>query len=309
MTESTLMARSYAGADDLPKIQALIARTAATLEGVGLIHPGDFPHRMYNGERAHDPAEIAHLWEDPHGELLAWTLVQPRAEGFDYMVRDDYRNHALESEVIEWGKAKTIDFYKRLNMDEDTVGIDVRETDSQRIQLLEKHGFTSGDPLYNVTMRSLSDPIPELNLPEGFTVRSTEGLHEAEKLQRVHAASFDSEWTTEAYEKVMQSPGYDAERELVVVAPDGRFAAFCVTWFDDLNKTGLFEPVGTHYDFRRMGLATHLMYEGMRRMKAIGLEMAIVAHEVDNEASTNLYASLGFKLKHRSIDYTCTIDS
>jgi len=77
----------------------------------------------------------------------------------------------------------------------------------------------------------------------------------------------------------MQTPGYEVENELVVVAPDGRFAAFTVIWFDPISRSGLFEPVGCHGDFRRQGLSTAIMYEGMKRMKAAGMETASVGCE------------------------------
>ena len=51
----------------------------------------------------------------------------------------------------------------------------------------------------------------------------------------------------------MESPGYEPERELVIQAPDGTFVAFTVIRYDPLNSTGLFEPVGTHKDYRRRG--------------------------------------------------------
>ena len=42
-----------------------------------------------------------------------------------------------------------------------------------------------------------------------------------ERLVDVHSKSFGSSWTTELYRRVMESPGYEAQNEIVVVAPDG----------------------------------------------------------------------------------------
>jgi mycothiol synthase len=53
----------------------------------------------------------------------------------------------------------------------------------------------------------------------------------------------------------MDRPGYDPERAIVAVAPDGRIAASTMYWTDSRNGLGLFEPVGTHRDFRRRGRA------------------------------------------------------
>jgi ribosomal protein S18 acetylase RimI-like enzyme len=139
-------------------------------------------------------------------------------------------------------------------------------------------------------------------LPAGFSLRTAAGVHEAEALAAVHAGSFGSQWTTAQYARVMESPGYAAEREFVVVAPDGRFAAFTVTWHDPLNRLGYFEPVGTHADFRRMGLARAMLIHAMHAMRAAGMTHASVVHESaqENPGSAALYAGLGFTPQHRT---------
>ncbi|MDQ7024939.1 MAG: GNAT family N-acetyltransferase [Anaerolineae bacterium] len=101
----------------------------------------------------------------------------------------------------------------------------------------------------------------------------------------------------------MQKPGYCVEREIVVVAPDGQFAAFTETWLDDVNKVGLFEPVGTHKDFQRRGLGRAMMLHTLHEMKSLGMKTAIVGHEINNPASTGLYNSLGFRTKYEITDY------
>ncbi|MCB0189185.1 MAG: GNAT family N-acetyltransferase, partial [Caldilineaceae bacterium] len=78
-------------------------------------------------------------------------------------------------------------------------------------------------------------------------------------------------------------------------APDGAFAAFTVTWHDVVNRTGLFEPVGTHRDYQRRGLGKALLLTVMHKMAAAGLKHAIVVNEGTNEASRNLYRSCGFQ--------------
>ncbi len=96
-----------------------------------------------------------------------------------------------------------------------------------------------------------------------------------------------------------QSPVYDCEHDIIVVAPDGRVAAFCVFWLDPVNKVGLFEPVGTHPDFQRKGMGRALMLESLRRVKAQGMETAIVCADHDNAAAQRLYESVGFRMVNR----------
>jgi len=145
-----------------------------------------------------------------------------------------------------------------------------------------------------VPLVDLADPA----VPNGYAIRAVSGLDEAAALAEVHAASFGSTWTAEMYRKVMQSPGYAAEREFIVEATAGTFAAFTVTWHDRMNRTGLLEPVGTHPDHRRRGLGKALVLFAMRKMAAEGMEWAIVTNEGTNEASRALYRACGFRPWH-----------
>ncbi|MCA9970534.1 MAG: GNAT family N-acetyltransferase, partial [Anaerolineales bacterium] len=105
------------------------------------------------------------------------------------------------------------------------------------------------------------------------------------------------------YHKVMASPGYAPERELVVQAPDGAYVAFCIIWYDHLNRMGLFEPVGTHQDYRRRGFGRAILLYGMQQMASAGMAFASVAHFGDNEAARGLYQACGFKPWHLLDEY------
>lgn len=296
--------RKYQGAADLEKMQRLNAESVQMQESyAGYLHTGDIPHRIYNVLRKYQPEAIAHLWENTAGELLGWALIYPTAKfcGFDVQIHAKHRNDDLERELIQWAQENLVQHLKRDGIQTDSIGTDVCADDLSRARVLSEFGYQFSEKPYHLTKRSLDD-LPQVTLPEGFSIRSATGLEEAAKLIEVHMGGFNSKWTVAEYEKVMQSPGYDPARELVVVAPNGQFAAFCVIHFDHLNKTGLFEPVGAHPDFRRMGLTSKLMIEGMHSMKQAGLAYAAVVHETDNQASTNLYASLGFK-KIQEINY------
>ena len=77
-------------------------------------------------------------------------------------------------------------------------------------------------------------------------------------------------------------------------SPDGRGASACTIWFDPVNATGLFEPVGTHPDFQGAGLGKAVMAEGLRRMKAAGMRSAQVGFDPNNAAALALYTAMEF---------------
>jgi mycothiol synthase len=107
----------------------------------------------------------------------------------------------------------------------------------------------------------------------------------------------------------MRSPAYASALDLVAVAPTGEIAAFCICWFDPVNRTGLFEPVGTHPDFQRRGLGKAVILAGLEQMKAGGMTRAIVMAEGDYPASQRLYQSAGFLPSGRLVPFVKTLRS
>jgi GNAT superfamily N-acetyltransferase len=99
---------------------------------------------------------------------------------------------------------------------------------------------------------------------------------------------------TEAkHRAVMRSPTYRPDLDLVAVAPEGSLAAFTLVWYDPLARLGLFEPMGCHPDHQRRGLATALLYEGLRRLASRGAQVAYV-NAWGTDPAASLYQAAGF---------------
>ena len=116
-------------------------------------------------------------------------------------------------------------------------GIDAFDCDTRWINYLENRGYTRNPDDMFYTTRSL-ETIPESTLPDGFTIRPTTGIGEVEKLVEVHNGGFGRGWSVGEYRDVMLSDGYATGTEMVVEAPDGRFAAFLMYWSDQVIKCG-----------------------------------------------------------------------
>ena len=140
---------------------------------------------------------------------------------------------------------------------------------------------------------SLDQPIPESEVPGGYTIRYPSGEDEGELEQQAAVIKrvFNVDLNADAIRVLRRVPTHC--EDLVVVAPDGTFAAFCSIWFDEFNRIGTFEPVGTHPDHRRLGLAKAMMCEGLRRLKDLGATVAFVGTGYDAPAN-RLYESVGF---------------
>lgn len=292
-----MIRRTYTGEADINLLQDFNARAIAVTDHIGYVHPGDIPHRLFNGNRSYDPSEIMTIWEDEQG-VAAWLLVAPRGKFYDAQVRPDLRGHDLEREVLAYADNRLIALMNQHDIPGDCIYAQAFREDTARIQLLTALGWESEGESPYVLNRTEINSIDVPVLPDGFSLQAAKSIDDAAALADVHSASFGSSWTPEMYQKVMASPGYQPERELVVQAPDGTFVAFCIIWYDHLNRTGLFEPVGTHKDYRRRGFGRAIILYGLQQMAAVGMKFAIVTHFRDNKAAKGLYQSCGFNPWH-----------
>jgi len=298
-----MKSRTYTGEVDLKLLQDFNAAAIAVTDHCGYLHPGDIPHHIYNGNKHYDPVDLITIWEDDQG-VAAWLLADPSFKCFDAQVRPDLRGDDLEREILVIAHSRTADLMQQYDIASDFIFADAFQGDKARNQLLLELGW---EPDYQdpyVLNRTEINAIEVPALPEGYSFKSATGIEDAAALAAVHNASFNpTNWTPELYRKVMESPGYDPKRELVIQAPDGTYVAFAVTWYDHLNRTGLFEPVGTHRDYRRRGFGRAIIMYGMQQMAAAEMETASVAHFGDNEAARGLYQACGFRPWHLQDGY------
>jgi predicted N-acetyltransferase YhbS len=136
-------------------------------------------------------------------------------------------------------------------------------------------------------------------LSPGYTIRSIQGLEEAEGRAALNYIAGNSVVTTEQYCRLMRdAPTYIQDLDLVCVTDDGKIVAFCTVWIDKINRIGNFEPYGCLPEHRRRGNTRGLMWEGMKRLRDLGATEVYVSHgglvagEID--ASLKLNASMGF---------------
>lgn len=230
------------------------------------------------------------LWFDPLGLLVAFTW--PGTNQIDVMVRPNHR--IVEQDILPRAEAEY-----RQALAPDATNRAFRywsyEVDTVRNTLLNEHGYTRTADFFTFHTFPLNHlPEPPV-LPAGYTIRHVTGEADLEARVAVHRAAFHpSRMTVEKHRNVMASPTYRPELDLVAVAPDGAFAAYTIVWLDEVNRMGLFEPVGCHPDHQRRGLASAVMREGMYRLHALGATVAHVLSWRDDSAGGLLYPAIGF---------------
>jgi ribosomal protein S18 acetylase RimI-like enzyme len=294
---------------DLPRLQAALAAWRRSVGLCGYCHVGDLPDRIYAGLRGRHPVgDVVRVWElddGDHGKKgdgrdadvhdVAGIAIALRFDSaFDVFVSPNHRGSEAEVAMLEWAGRATRAHMDRAGRSDQPVVTDVFGCDTVRAALVFDLGYERFRLFDHIAERPLDPPLPNPTLPEGFTVRTATPA-DADQLAAARNSAFDGGWSAIEYAReVMAKPGYDADREIVAVAPDGRIAAFAVIWLDGLNGVGHFEPVGSHADFRRLGLARAVIVEGFQRMRAAGMRSATVEYDATNAAAAALYARLGF---------------
>jgi ribosomal protein S18 acetylase RimI-like enzyme len=280
--------RPYADETDYQRMRALLCTMYALNGPPSYCTLGDLDWWRFTNDDP-DAVHLAQLWlHNDDVVAIAW----PGGEQVDLMAHPQHR--ALEDTLLDWAEGQ-----RRWSAAESNEPVEIvawgYSGDHDRTAVLQGRGYKRTGDYLSFKTRSLGEPVPEPLLPPGFDLRHVQGEADLEQRVAVHRAAFaPSRMSVAKHRAVMHAPTYRPKLDLVVVAPDTTFAAFCIIWFDEANRMGIFEPVGCHPDFQRRGLTKALLYAGLRRLQALGATMACVNSWHNEVAANKLYQSVGF---------------
>jgi mycothiol synthase len=271
----------------------------------GCWHVGDLVWGLFLMSIRYDLAANVRLWPDADAGLLGFAWFNPADCSLLMQVRPGPHTPEVQDQMLAWAEARWQETVRgQPESKPRRLVTGAFANDAGRRTWLERQGFTQGEGSYVHYHRPLAEPIPGPRLPGGYTVRGLAGEHEVASRASAHREAFDStRLTDEHYRRLRQMPEYAPELDVVAVAPGGVIGAFCQGWLDPVNKVGEFEPVGTRPAHQRQGLGKAVLLEGLRRMKALGMESAFVCTEHDNTAAQQLYQAVGFSIRNTDFDY------
>ena len=102
---------------------------------------------------------------------------------------------------------------------------------------------------------------------------------------------------------MMRGPEYDPELDLLAVTPVGRFVAYCVCSISQQENIrtgrneGYTDPIATHPEFQRQGLARALLLTGLRLLKERGMDTAVLGTSSENIPMQQAATAVGFRLQ------------
>ncbi len=283
------VARAYRDAADHAAIVRLVQDVYAATGPHVPFTIGDLGYWLAQ-ESADEPLHSSRLWF-ANDALVGF--VWPEPEFLDLIVHPAHA--AATTELLDWGED-----WQRTNGHTE-VGVRALDSDTAYAELLRERGYAPGDEAFSwYGVRELTSAPAAPTLPPGYAIRDSVDPDVLEELHRVAGAGRP----VRAYRVVQAAAAYRADLDLVAVAADGTPVAFALTWFDEANAFGVFEPVGCSPDHRRRGLASALMTEGLRRLHALGATHALVANLESSVAADRAYRRLGFVTQDRSVTWS-----
>lgn len=253
-----------------------------------------FPDRFENcSEEREDGVRI---WEDVNDTETKIVAITSRDSPKDYFLSVDPEYHTVEGEMIRWIDSH---YYSSKTDKSSKLHINILEGNSRREKLLTEMNFIKKGIYGYYRIRKGSSPKPKFPCPKGFTIRpirKDEYVQQTLNIRKVfgHGESF----TADVLEWISNCSFYHKELDLVAVNPDGIIASFCTFRVDPTSSIISLEPMGTHPDFRKLGLGKALMTEGIRRSMKFNPPFFYIDGAANTPAANRLYDITGFDEKY-----------
>jgi ribosomal protein S18 acetylase RimI-like enzyme len=247
------------------------------------------------------------------GELIGWgwAYLPRRVVRTDGSVSESrksslaYQYHPDHSEVF----GEILAWFENVTPDDLDRYVTPPTSDVEAIARLTASGYlideaTNADDgdWHQYNRRNLNE-IEKPEIPEGFRFTTAAEAGPQAAVEAHIAAWHPSAFNARAYQDVLETASYRADLHVLLEAPGGTIASTAVLWFDEVNRTAEFEPVGTHPDYRRRGLGRALLLHGMHVVREAGATEVTVAcvGAPKHPAARSLYYSVGFELLNRDL--------
>ena len=288
-----LRVRAFDHDRDLAAVLELVGGVRARGDTGAIFHPGGLQWWLRRAGRA--GFEVAVLADDDAAVGLALR------DETDVVLQADSPHAEDRRELLAWVESRV------RGSAEPEIFVSVADGDDGLRRTVLSRGYVPSDRYgYELVYDLVADPgAPEL--PAGFEMISlTPAL--TDRYVALHRAAWSRPTAPSTYDRrqhdnVTAMPDFRHDLVPIVAAPGGALAAYCMSWWDSRSASVEIEPLGTHPDFRRKGLARAIVREVLRRSWALGATYVLVWGVSGNPEAKSLYESAGLRSRRVLRDY------
>jgi ribosomal protein S18 acetylase RimI-like enzyme len=249
-------------------------------------HPGEF---YWNAFRPSSPSRFATI--ERGDRILALAYFRPPGEiefVLDRAFREADADLYLAREVVRLAVTRP--------GATGPISISVGDQDEWTADLVRALGFENTQrSVFRSSWLALSEDLP-VSLSEGFRLIAMDRGADLDARVNLHRNVWaPSKFDRADYDVLRETALYRFDLDIAAVASDGTYASYGIGWFDPVSRIGQLEPVGTHSQFRGLGLGKAVISAILNRMRGAGAVGSWVLSEEDNAASNALYQSVGFQ--------------
>lgn len=230
------------------------------------------------------------IFEDS-GNIVGVVNYEDEPGDAYFHVHSDYSY--LKPEMLQYAEQS---LYRKLDNGQGYLRAFINDFDMEFESIARFRGYKKDENYPEFRAMSefvIINPFPEINLPEGFKLKSLQDDNDLSKVNKVLWRGFDHEGEVpedlSGRKKMQSAPNFRKDLTIVVEAPDGDFVSYCGMWFDPVNRISYVEPVATDPNYRRMGLGKAAVLEGIRRCGQLGAAVSYVG------SGQPFYFGIGFR--------------
>lgn len=251
-----------------------------------------------------NPEKDIRLWTNAESQLLGLVGIEPQPSkiGIDgyvgFYIHPSVRASNLGQEMMRWCEKRIREIGQQTRQP-----VQLRtytlEQQTEHNQLLQRRGFKV-DRKFITMAKSLESDVLVPELPSGFRLSHVQGKQDLSAWVDLFNESFVDHWdhhelTLKQAEYWQIQPDYQAELDLVVIAPNGTFAAFCRCHFNS-DQIGWIDWLGTRRGFRKLGLGKTILLAGLSQLQKAGVTTVKLSVDADSlTGATKLYQAVDFK--------------
>lgn len=221
------------------------------------------------------------LWMD--GDKIVGLVTGELDMGFGYFISDPSYDY-LKSDMLSYAR-------KKLAKDDNFKAL-IKDTDREFQKIALMQGFYPTKEGEKTAVIDISDTI-SYQLPKGFTIHSLADGFDEYKLNRCKYRGFGNgeempEGESASRNEDYSGPNFNKNTHIYLTAPDGGYAAYCGSWYDEKTNYAYIEPVCTDPLYRKMGCGKAVVLEAVKRCGLLGAKKAFVG------SSQQFYYNIGF---------------